>query len=52
MTSIDDLPAVPSAQTPPDQEPGEAGRPAGVRPRGVLGKLPRYAAGKPPVVVE
>ena len=52
MTSIDDLPAVPSDQTPPDQEPGEAGRPAGVRPRGVLGKLPRYAAGKPPVVVE
>lgn len=43
MTSIDDLPVTPS---------GEAHGVAGVRPRGVLGRLPRYAAGKPPAVVE
>jgi histidinol-phosphate aminotransferase len=46
MTSIDDLPVTPS------DEPGAGSGPAGIRPRGVLGKLPRYAAGKPPVVVE
>ncbi|MHA7285496.1 histidinol-phosphate transaminase [Arthrobacter sp. MDT3-44] len=46
MTSIDDLPVTPS------DEPGAVSGPAGIRPRGVLGKLPRYAAGKPPVVVE
>jgi histidinol-phosphate aminotransferase len=46
MTSIDDLPVTPS------DEPGAGSSPAGIRPRGVLGKLPRYAAGKPPVVVE
>jgi histidinol-phosphate aminotransferase len=45
MTSIDDLPATPSDQADPRSD-------AGIRPRGVLGKLPRYAAGKPPVVVE
>jgi histidinol-phosphate aminotransferase len=47
MTSIDDSPA-----------PSTTGRDTagstdqGLRPRGVFGKLPRYAAGKPPVVVE
>lgn len=47
MTSIDDSPA-----------PSTSGRDTagstnqGLRPRGVFGKLPRYAAGKPPVVVE
>ncbi|WP_435868640.1 histidinol-phosphate transaminase [Arthrobacter burdickii] len=46
MTSIDDLPVTPS------DEPGAGSSPAEIRPRGVLGKLPRYAAGKPPVVVE
>ncbi|MCU1631406.1 MAG: histidinol-phosphate transaminase [Micrococcaceae bacterium] len=47
MTSIDDLRAIPPAET------SEAeGSSPGLRPRGVLGKLPRYAAGKPPVVVD
>lgn len=47
MTSIDD-----------SQAPSTSGRDTagatnqGLRPRGVFGKLPRYAAGKPPVVVE
>ena len=47
MTSIDDAPV-----DRPGGEPGEEGRGHGVRPRGVLGRLPRYAAGKPPVAVE
>ncbi|WP_104181474.1 histidinol-phosphate transaminase [Arthrobacter sp. B0490] len=47
MTSIDDLPATPSDHAPADTRSG-----TGVQPRNVLGRLPRYAAGKPPVVVE
>ncbi|MUK02366.1 aminotransferase class I/II-fold pyridoxal phosphate-dependent enzyme [Vibrio cholerae] len=47
MTSIDDLQAIPS-----DAPSPEGGSAPAVRPRGVLGKLPRYAAGKPPVLVE
>ncbi|MHA7210092.1 histidinol-phosphate transaminase [Arthrobacter sp. MDT1-65] len=47
MTSIDDLPATPSEPAPADTRSGP-----GVQPRNVLGRLPRYAAGKPPVVVE
>lgn len=46
MTSIDDLPAAPT-----DDASAEAPRTA-ARPRAVLGRLPRYAAGKPPAVVE
>jgi histidinol-phosphate aminotransferase len=47
MTSIDDSPA------PSTTGPDTAGSTdQGLRPRGVFGKLPRYAAGKPPVVVE
>ncbi len=47
MTSIDDLPVTPS-----DPAAGGVRGAAGVSPRGVLGKLPHYAAGKPPVVVD
>jgi histidinol-phosphate aminotransferase len=47
MTSIDDLPATPS-----DDLSAADRTPAAVHPRSVLGRLPRYAAGKPPVVVE
>lgn len=47
MTSIDDSPA--PTMTSPDAG-GDAQQV--LRPRGVFGKLPRYAAGKPPVVVE
>ncbi len=47
MTSIDAVPVDPSAGV-----PGEGRPPAAVRPRSVLGKLPRYAAGRPPAVVE
>jgi histidinol-phosphate aminotransferase len=47
MTSIDDSPA-PSAAG----RSGAGTEHQGLRPREVFGKLPRYAAGKPPVVVE
>lgn len=38
----------------PTENHTEAAEPrtAGIQPRGILGKLPRYAAGKPPVVIE
>lgn len=47
MTSIDDSSAAPSGKT--LEAFSEA---AGIRPRDALGKLPRYAAGKPPSTVE
>lgn len=47
MTSIDDLPVSAAADT-----AGKGAGAAAIRPREVLGKLPRYAAGKPPVVVD
>lgn len=47
MTSIDDSSAAPSGKT--LEAFSEA---AGIRPRDALGKLPRYAAGKPPLTVE
>ena len=47
MTSIDDAPVDPLAGA-----PAEVGATGAVRPRGVLGRLPRYAAGRPPVAVE
>ncbi|MFC3300663.1 aminotransferase class I/II-fold pyridoxal phosphate-dependent enzyme [Arthrobacter agilis] len=56
MTSIDDLSAGASVRARTDLPADPSGAPAttdeGLRPRGVFGKLPRYAAGKPPVVVE
>ncbi|WDF33177.1 histidinol-phosphate transaminase [Arthrobacter agilis] len=55
MTSIDDLSAGASVRARTDLPADPSGAPAttgeGLRPRGVFGKLPRYAAGKPPVVV-
>lgn len=47
MTPIDDEPGTP-------KDEGGAGNhpPADVRPRGVFGRIPRYAAGRPPAVVE
>ncbi len=47
MTSIDEPAAVPSEKL--RDVPLDA---AGLRPRDVFGKLPRYAAGKPPLTVE
>lgn len=47
MTSIDDSSAAPSGKT--LEAFSEA---AGIRPRDALGKLPRYAAGKPPLTVD
>lgn len=38
--------------TPENQNTADDGQPAAIVPRGVLGKLPRYAAGKPPVTIE